>query len=54
MINVSTRKVGGLRFVKIGRLTMMFCVSRQYRPLGERTRRPVPRPMLLLPDYSGR
>ena len=32
MINISYRKVGGLRFVKIGRFTFMFCLSRQYRP----------------------
>lgn len=33
MLNVSYRKVGGLRFIKIGRLTLMWCVSRQYKPL---------------------
>jgi hypothetical protein len=32
--NISYRKVGGLRFVKIGRLTFMWCVSRAYRPLS--------------------
>jgi hypothetical protein len=32
-INASTRKVGGLRFVKLGRFTLMFCISREYRPL---------------------
>jgi len=32
-INFSTRRVGGLRFVKLGRFTFMFCVSREYRPL---------------------
>ena len=31
--NVSTRKVGGLRFVKIGRLTVSWSVSRAYKPL---------------------
>jgi hypothetical protein len=31
MFNISTRRVGGLRFLKIGRLTFMFCVSREYR-----------------------
>lgn len=34
MFNFSTRRVGGLRFVKIGRLTFMFCVSRDYRPFA--------------------
>jgi hypothetical protein len=32
-INISTRRVGGLRFVKIGRFTFMFCVSREYSAL---------------------
>jgi hypothetical protein len=31
--NFSTRRVGGLRFVKIGRFTFMFCISREYKPL---------------------
>lgn len=31
--NISWRKVGGLRFLKLGRLTLMFCVSNSYRPL---------------------
>jgi len=29
----STRKVGGLRFVKIGRLTVSYSISRAYKPL---------------------
>jgi hypothetical protein len=33
VFNFSTRRVGGLRFVKLGRFTFMFCVSREYRPL---------------------
>ncbi len=33
-LNVSTRKVGGLRFVKVGRLTVSWSVSRAYRPIG--------------------
>jgi hypothetical protein len=28
----STKRVGGLRFVKVWRLTLSFSVSRQYRP----------------------
>jgi hypothetical protein len=35
MFNISTRKVGGLRFIKIGRLTFMWCVSRQYKSLSQ-------------------
>jgi hypothetical protein len=31
--NVSTRKVGGLRFIKIGRLTISISVSKSYRSL---------------------
>ena len=30
--NVSSRKVGPVRFVKIGRLTISWCVGREYRP----------------------
>lgn len=32
-LNISYRKVGGLRFVKIGRLTFSWSVSREYRSL---------------------
>lgn len=32
-LNVSWRKVGGLRFVKLGRFTFMFCLSKEYRSL---------------------
>jgi hypothetical protein len=31
--NISRRKVGGIWFLKIGRFTLAFCVSRAYRPL---------------------
>lgn len=33
MFNFSTRKVGGLRFIKIGRLTISFSVARTYKPM---------------------
>ena len=33
MFNISTRRVGGIRFVKFGRFTFSFCVARSYRPL---------------------
>lgn len=36
MFNISTRRVGGIRFLKIGRLTFAFSVSRVYRPLNAR------------------
>lgn len=31
--NASSRKVGGIRFLKLGRLCFAFCVTREYRPL---------------------
>lgn len=34
MFNISWRLVGGLRFLKIGRFTFMFCISREFRPIG--------------------
>jgi hypothetical protein len=33
VFNFSYRKVGGLRFIKLGRFTIMVCLSREYRPL---------------------
>jgi hypothetical protein len=33
MFNLSYRRVGGLLFVKLGRLTFSFCIANQYRPL---------------------
>lgn len=36
MFNVSYRKVGGLRFLKVGRFCFSFCVSRQYRAFNAR------------------
>jgi hypothetical protein len=33
-LRVSYRKVGGLRFLKVGRLSVSFCVCRTYRPIG--------------------
>jgi hypothetical protein len=30
----STRRVGGLRFVKIGKLSMSFCVCKSAAPIG--------------------
>jgi hypothetical protein len=33
LFNVSYRKVGGLRFFKLGRLNLSFSVSRSYKPL---------------------
>lgn len=34
--NISARRVGGIRFLKVGRLTFAFSVSRAYRPIGAR------------------
>ena len=33
-VAVSYRKVGGIRFLKLGRLTLSMSVSREYRPIG--------------------
>jgi hypothetical protein len=34
MFNISYRKVGGLSFIKIGRLSLSFSVAPEYRPIG--------------------
>lgn len=31
--NFSTKKVGGLRFVKLGRFCFSFCITKEFRPL---------------------
>lgn len=33
VFNFSCRKVGGLRFLKLGRFCFMFCLTREYKPL---------------------
>jgi len=33
IFNFSTRKVGGLRFVKLGRFCFMFTLTKEYKPL---------------------
>lgn len=33
VINADHKRVGGIHFFKIGRLTFSFCVSRAYRPI---------------------
>lgn len=33
MFNVSYRRVGGIRFLKIGRLVITLCVSRRYHAI---------------------
>jgi hypothetical protein len=33
MFNFSTRRIGGLRFFKLGRFCFSFCVTRKYRTL---------------------
>jgi hypothetical protein len=40
MLNISYRRVGGLRFLKIGRLMLTFCVTEAYRPLKAARRVP--------------
>jgi lipid-binding SYLF domain-containing protein len=34
MINLSIKRVGGLTFVKVGRLTLSFSVAQAYQPIG--------------------
>jgi hypothetical protein len=34
VFNVSCRKVGGIRFLKVGRFNVSWSVSRAYRPIG--------------------
>jgi len=33
MFNISTRRVGGIRFLKVGRLTLSFCVAQSVKPI---------------------
>lgn len=35
MFNFSMRRVGGIRFLKLGRLNLSFSVSRTYRPISQ-------------------
>lgn len=39
MFNISIRKVGGLTWLRIGRLTLAFNVAPAYRPLGSGERK---------------
>lgn len=39
MFNVRLRKVGGIWFLKLGRITMSLCVSRELKGFGPRDRR---------------
>lgn len=34
-LNIDTRKIGGLRFIKIGKLCFSFCITNEFRPIGE-------------------
>ena len=33
MFNIAWRRVGGLMFIKIGRLTFSYSISKRYKPL---------------------
>jgi hypothetical protein len=33
LLNISTRRVGGIRFVKIGNLCLCFCLTQKYKTL---------------------
>jgi len=37
MFNVSTKKVGGIRFIKLGKLCLSFCVTEKFKPIGEKS-----------------
>jgi hypothetical protein len=37
MFNVSTKKVGGIRFLKLGKLCLSFCVTEKFKPIGEKS-----------------
>ncbi len=37
IFNFDTKRVGGLRFIKLGRFTLMFCVSKKFAPIGGAT-----------------
>jgi hypothetical protein len=54
IFNFSTRRVGGIRFWKLGRFCFSFCVTREYRTLAKIN----PQPHLTLvnstPMYTGR
>lgn len=34
ILNISARKVGGIRFLKLGRITLSFCLSQSFRPFA--------------------
>ena len=34
LFNISTRKVGGIRFIKIGKLCFSYCVTTKFKPIG--------------------
>ena len=37
MFNISFRRNGGLYFIKIGRLYISFCITRNYKPMHHKT-----------------
>lgn len=34
MFNFSTVRIGGIRFIKLGRFCFSFCVTRDYKPFA--------------------
>jgi hypothetical protein len=53
MFNFSTRRVGGLRFFKIGRINISISVSSEYRPLANPDRLNVSRSLGMLAAFYG-
>ena len=38
IFNFSTRRIGGIRFIKLGRFSLSFCVARSARPIKQGNR----------------
>jgi hypothetical protein len=34
MFNVSMKKVGGIRFIKLGKLCFSYCITKEFKPVG--------------------
>ena len=52
LFNITRRKVGGIWFIRLGRVTISISVSRTYRPLAQARRKATPRAQLLLTHFN--
>jgi glutamate mutase epsilon subunit len=50
VFNVSTKKVGGIRFFKLGRINLSFSVSRVHHEAIDRRAKRSARPVTTMPD----